>query len=125
MDQIEVGIIGTGWCGGIRAVASVNSAMVSKLHIAEVNPDRLAEVAALTDAATATTQWEDLVSNPDISAIMVSAWSSARATVTNLPPSEKESGVTFRIPMMRGPVGKLWRWSRLTAGILRDSPRRS
>ncbi len=73
MDQIEVGIIGTGWCGGIRAVASANSAMVSKLHIAEVNPDRLAEVAAMTDAATATSQWEDLVSNPDISAIMVSA----------------------------------------------------
>ncbi len=73
MDQIEVGIIGTGWCGGIRAVASANSAMVSKLHIAEVNPDRLAEVAAMTDAATATSQWEDLVSDPDISAIMVSA----------------------------------------------------
>ncbi|HEY6634712.1 MAG TPA: Gfo/Idh/MocA family oxidoreductase [Acidimicrobiia bacterium] len=73
MDGIEVGIIGTGWCGGIRAVASASSAMVSKLHIAEINPDRLAEVAELTNPATATTDWQELVSNPEIAAIMVSA----------------------------------------------------
>jgi predicted dehydrogenase len=73
MDGIEVGIIGTGWCGGIRAVASANSAMVSKLHIAEINADRLAEVAELTHPATATTDWQELVSNPEIAAIMVSA----------------------------------------------------
>lgn len=72
-EPFEVGIIGTGWCGGIRAVASANSAMVSKLHIAEIKPERLAEVAAMTDPATATTSWEELVSNPDITAIMVSA----------------------------------------------------
>lgn len=73
MDGIEVGIIGTGWCGGIRAVAAANSAMVSKLHIAEINQDRLAEVAELTQPATATTDWQELVSNPEIAAIMVSA----------------------------------------------------
>jgi len=73
MEQLEVGIIGTGWCGGIRAVAAANSAMVSKLHIAEVKPDRLAEVAALTDPATATSDWEEVVANPDVQAIMVSA----------------------------------------------------
>ena len=73
MDQLKVGIIGTGWCGGIRAIATANSAMVSELHIAEINPDRLAEVAAMTDPASATTDWEELVSNPEIQAIMVSA----------------------------------------------------
>ena len=73
MDQLNVGIIGTGWCGGIRAVAAANSAMVSELHIAEINAERLAEVAAQTDPTTATTHWEELVSNPTISAIMVSA----------------------------------------------------
>lgn len=72
-EPIEVGIIGTGWCGGIRAITSANSAMVSKLHIAEIKQERLAEVAAMTDPATATTNWEELVSNPDITAIMVSA----------------------------------------------------
>jgi scyllo-inositol 2-dehydrogenase (NAD+) len=73
MKQIKVGIIGTGWCGGIRAVASANSAMVSELHIAEIRPERLEEVAAMTHPVTATTDWEMLVSNPDIDAIMVSA----------------------------------------------------
>ena len=72
MDQLKVGIIGTGWCGGIRAIATANSAMVSELHIAEINPDRLAEVAAMTDPVTATADWEELVSNPEIQAIMVS-----------------------------------------------------
>jgi predicted dehydrogenase len=73
MEQLKVGIIGTGWCGGIRAIASANSAMVSELHIAEINPDRLEEVAAMTDPATATTEWEELVAKPDIQAVMVSA----------------------------------------------------
>lgn len=73
MEPLKIGIIGTGWCGGIRAVASANSAMVSELHIAEIRPDRLAEVAAITNPATATTDWEELVANPDIQAIMVSA----------------------------------------------------
>ena len=72
MDQLNVGIIGTGWCGGIRAIAAAGSAMVGDLHIAEINPERLAEVAALTDPTTATTDWEEIVSNPDIQAIMVS-----------------------------------------------------
>ena len=73
MEQIRIGIVGTGWCGGIRAVAASNSAMVSELHIAEIRPDRLAEVAAMTHPTTATTDWEELVANPDIQAIMVSA----------------------------------------------------
>ncbi|HEX6299985.1 MAG TPA: Gfo/Idh/MocA family oxidoreductase [Acidimicrobiia bacterium] len=73
MEQLKVGIIGTGWCGGIRAIAAANSTMVSELHIAEINPERLAQVAAQTSPTTATTDWEDLVSNPDIQAMMVSA----------------------------------------------------
>ena len=72
MDQLKVGIIGTGWCGGIRAIAAANSAMVSELHLAEINPERLAEVASATNATTATTDWEELVSNTEIQAIMVS-----------------------------------------------------
>ena len=36
------------------------------------------------------------------SAIICIAWFSAVSMVLNLPPSEKESGVTFRIPMMTG-----------------------
>ena len=47
MRQIDVGVIGTGWCGGIRAVTAANSPFVRNLSIAETNPDRLAEVADL------------------------------------------------------------------------------
>ena len=39
---LSVGIIGTGWCGGIRAIACANSALVAELHLAETDPDRLA-----------------------------------------------------------------------------------
>ena len=72
MKQITVGIIGTGWCGGIRAVASAASPWVRELHIAEVKEDRLREVAALTSPVTATTDYRRLVENPSIDAVMIS-----------------------------------------------------
>ncbi len=55
MKQINIGIIGTGWCGGIRAEACSTSPWVKQLHIAEIKEDRLKEVAAKTKPATATT----------------------------------------------------------------------
>jgi myo-inositol 2-dehydrogenase/D-chiro-inositol 1-dehydrogenase len=54
MRRINVGVIGTGWCGGIRTVDAANSALVEQLHIAEIKPERLAEVANLTHPVTAT-----------------------------------------------------------------------
>jgi len=73
MDFLNVGVIGTGWCGGIRAVAAANSALVGDLHIAEINPDRLQEIQSATGATTATTDWEVLVADPEIQALMISA----------------------------------------------------
>lgn len=70
--QINVGVIGTGWCGGIRAVASAASPWVNELHIAEVKEDRLREVAAMTSPVTATTDYRRLVENPSIDAVMIS-----------------------------------------------------
>jgi len=72
MEPLSVGIIGTGWCGGIRAVAACNSAMVGSLHLAEILPDRLAEVAGMTAPSTATEDWEELVADPEIDALMIS-----------------------------------------------------
>ena len=43
---VEVAVIGTGWCGGIRAETLSRSALARKLHICEIRPDRLAEVTA-------------------------------------------------------------------------------
>ena len=73
MDSLNIGIIGTGWCGGIRAIAAANSALVGSLHLAEINPDRLAEIGARTGAVTATADWEALVEDPEIQALMISA----------------------------------------------------
>ena len=51
VKQVEAAVIGTGWCGGIRAETLSRSALVDKLHICEIRPDRLAEVKALTRPA--------------------------------------------------------------------------
>ncbi len=73
MTPIEVGIVGTGWCGGIRAIAAAESGLVSALHLAETREERLAEVAGQTQPATAVSDYHVLLENPDIDAIIVSA----------------------------------------------------
>ncbi|MDE0360844.1 MAG: Gfo/Idh/MocA family oxidoreductase, partial [Rhodospirillaceae bacterium] len=73
MAQINVGIIGTGWCGGIRADTCAASALVDELHIAEIDESRLAEVAAKTQAASATTDYQDVIANDSIDTIIISA----------------------------------------------------
>lgn len=73
MRAINVGVIGTGWCGGIRAETCAASPLVDKLYLAEVNPERLAEVAASVEPVLATTNWEEVAAHPDIDAILVSA----------------------------------------------------
>jgi predicted dehydrogenase len=73
MKQVSIGIIGTGWCGGIRAETCASSPFVSSLHLAEIKPERLKEVAAKTKAATATTDYHALLDNRNIDAIIISA----------------------------------------------------
>ena len=73
MQKVNIGIIGTGWCGGIRAETCAASPYVSELHIAEIKEARLKEVADKTRPATATTDYRALLRNDDIHAIIVSA----------------------------------------------------
>jgi predicted dehydrogenase len=73
MRQIEVGIIGTGWCGGIRADTCAASALVKGVHLAETRPERLAEVAKATGARTATADYRDLLGIAAIEAVYISA----------------------------------------------------
>lgn len=73
MKRINIGIIGTGWCGGIRANTCANSALVDELHIAEIKPERLDEVAKETGAKTATTDHTELLANGAIDAFIISA----------------------------------------------------
>jgi len=73
VNQLNVAIVGTGWCGGIRAVACAQHPLCDELHIAETNPERLAEVAAETKPITATDEWETLVNRADVDVVMISA----------------------------------------------------
>ena len=71
MKQVEAAVIGTGWCGGIRAETLSRSALCDKLHICEIRPDRLAEVKAQTRPATATLDYQDIVNNNAIQVVYI------------------------------------------------------
>jgi predicted dehydrogenase len=71
VDKVEVAVIGTGWCGGIRAETLSRSALVDRLHICEIRPDRLAEMKAITKPASATLDYRDILNNPGISVVYV------------------------------------------------------
>jgi predicted dehydrogenase len=71
VERPEAAVIGIGWCGGIRAETLARSALCRKLHICEIRPDRLAELKALTNPASATLDYHDIVRNEDISVVYV------------------------------------------------------
>jgi predicted dehydrogenase len=73
MKQVSIGIIGTGWCGGIRAETCAASPYVSALHLAEIKPERLKEVAGTTKPASATSDYRTLLNNSTIDGIIISA----------------------------------------------------
>jgi len=73
MKQVGVGVIGTGWCGGIRAEACATHPLVKGLHIAEIRPDRLAEMAKATAARTAVADYRELLDSAEIDAFYISA----------------------------------------------------
>ena len=73
MRQINVGIIGTGWCGGIRAETCAANPLVNEIHIAETRPERLAEVAKLVNAKSATADYRDILKLKDVDLVYISA----------------------------------------------------
>lgn len=73
MKQINIGLIGAGWCGGIRANTCAASPLVGQLHIAEIKEDRLAEVAAQSNPASSTTDYREIIARPEIDAVIISA----------------------------------------------------
>ncbi|WP_431280908.1 Gfo/Idh/MocA family protein [Humitalea sp. 24SJ18S-53] len=72
MQQIGIGIIGVGWVGGVRAMALADHPQVRALHVCDIRRDRLAEVAALSRAASAVEDYRDLLANPAIEAVFIS-----------------------------------------------------
>jgi len=73
MKPIEVAVIGTGWCGGIRAETLAAHPLVKALHLAEINKVRLEELRSKTRAATAVEDYKALLSNKNIEAVYISA----------------------------------------------------
>jgi predicted dehydrogenase len=73
MRQIGVAVVGTGWCGGIRAETCATHPLVKSLHLAETRPERLAEMAAATGARTAIADYRRLLEIADIEAVYISA----------------------------------------------------
>src|SRR5258706_11183372 len=73
MKQIGVAIVGTGWCGGIRAQACAASPLMKGLYLAEIRSERLAEVAKSTDARKAVADYHELLGIGEIEAVFVSA----------------------------------------------------
>src|SRR5438045_3915677 len=73
MKQIGVAIVGTGWCGGIRAETCAAHPLVKSLHIAEIRPERLGEMAKVTAARTAVADYRELLDIAEIDAVYVSA----------------------------------------------------
>ncbi len=68
----EMGIIGVGWCGGIRAITAADNPQVSKLHICDIKPDRLSEVTKLSKPASFTTDYREILANPNVKMVMIS-----------------------------------------------------
>jgi predicted dehydrogenase len=73
VKPIGVAVVGTGWCGGIRAETLAAHALVKSLHIAEVRQERLAELKSKLQPATATTDYKELLNRDEIQAVYVSA----------------------------------------------------
>lgn len=73
MRQIGVAVVGTGWCGGIRAETCAAHPLTKSLHLAEIRPERLAEVKQATGAQTAVTDYRDLLKIGEIEAVYISA----------------------------------------------------
>jgi predicted dehydrogenase len=73
MKPIEVAVIGTGWCGGIRAETLAAHPLVKALHIAETNAVRLSEISKKTKARTAVADYQELLKKTEIEAVYISA----------------------------------------------------
>ena len=73
MKQIGVAVIGTGWCGGIRAETCAAHPLVKSLHIAEIRPERLDEMAKATGARSAVADYRELLELAEIDVVYVSA----------------------------------------------------
>jgi len=73
MKQIGVAIVGTGWCGGIRAETCAAHPLVKSLDVVEIRQERLEEIARKTSARGTFSDYRKLLEKKDIVAVYISA----------------------------------------------------
>src|SRR5690348_8596960 len=72
VKTVEAAVVGVGWIGGLRADTLSRSALVDKLHLCDIKPDRLAEVKTLYRPASAITDYKEIIANDKISVVYIS-----------------------------------------------------
>ena len=70
--QINVGVIGTGWVGGIRANACAHNGIVDQIHVAEINSVRQKEIIDEINPTSVTDDWKNLISDESIDVLVIS-----------------------------------------------------
>src|SRR3954453_21836269 len=73
MRQISVAVIGTGWCGGIRAETLAKHPLVKSLHLAEIRAERVDELKRKLKAASASGDYKQILGNREIEVVYISA----------------------------------------------------
>src|SRR3954463_11738416 len=73
MRQISVAVIGTGWCGGIRAETLARHPLVKSLHLAEIRAERLDELKRKLNPASASGDYKQILGNREIEVVYISA----------------------------------------------------
>jgi myo-inositol 2-dehydrogenase/D-chiro-inositol 1-dehydrogenase len=104
VQTVEAAVIGVGWVGGTRAETLSRTALVDKLHICDIKPDRLAEMKALCKPATATLDYNDIIKNEKISVVYIST-----TPETNHYPIAKDCLKNGKNVMLEKPIAlELW-----------------
>src|SRR5262245_58323354 len=73
MKPVSVAVIGTGWCGGIRAETLTGHALVRELHLAEIDAARLHELEKKLKPTSVTEDYRSLLKKKDLEAVYISA----------------------------------------------------
>ena len=73
MKPLGVAVVGTGWCGGIRAETLAGHPLVRELHLAETNATRLEELKRKLKPKSSTADYKQFVNNSSIEAVYISA----------------------------------------------------
>jgi scyllo-inositol 2-dehydrogenase (NAD+) len=72
MKPVGVAVVGTGWCGGIRAETLTGHPLVRELHLAEIDAARLYELEKKLKPASTTEDYRSLLKK-DVEAVYISA----------------------------------------------------